>query len=262
MSDKEGREAASGALTRINPILEVLRASPGLVNKVFVQQERGPGRLGEVIREARRHGIPVVLVPKSRLDREAPHNQGALAVMAARRFAPLESLLAGPGAPFLVLLDEIEDPQNMGAIIRTAEGAGVDGIVIPEHRSAGLTDAVSTVAAGALEHVKVARVVNLARTMEELKERGVWLVGAEGGAPGPWHAFDYTLPVGIVLGSEGKGLRPLVRKRCDTVLSIPLYGKVTSLNVSAAAAVFLFEAARQRAAASRPPRPLAPAGPR
>ena len=247
MDAKEGRGAASSALSRLNPILEVLKASPGRVNKVFVQQERGPGRLGEVIREARRNGIPVVFIPRSRLDREAPHHQGALAVLAPRSFASLEAILAASKVPFLVLLDEIEDPQNMGAIIRTAEGAGVDGLVIPEHRSAGLTDAVSTVAAGALEHVKVARVVNLARTMEELKDKGVWLVGAEGGAPGPWHAFDYTLPVGIVLGSEGKGLRPLVRKRCDTVLSIPLYGKVTSLNVSAAAAVFLFEVARQRA---------------
>ncbi len=231
---------------RLNPLLEVLKASPERVNKVFVQNERGPNRLGEVIREARRSGIPVVFVPKSRLDQECPHHQGALAMLSPRGFASLDEVLAASEVPFLVLLDEIEDPQNMGAIIRTAECAGVDGLVIPEHRSAGLTETVSTVAAGALEHVKVARVVNLARTMEELKERGLWLVGAEGGGKAPWHSFDYTLPVGIVLGSEGKGLRPLVRKRCDTVLSIPLYGRITSLNVSAAAAVFLFEAARQR----------------
>jgi 23S rRNA (guanosine2251-2'-O)-methyltransferase len=169
-----------------------------------------------------------------------------MAVLSPRGFASLEEVLGTSKPPLLVLLDEIEDPQNMGAIIRTAECAGVDGIIIPEHRSTGLTETVSTVAAGALEHMKVARVVNLARTMEELKERGIWLVGAEGGGRSPWHAFDYTLPVGVVLGSEGKGLRPLVRKRCDTVLSIPLYGRITSLNVSAAAAVFLFEAARQR----------------
>jgi 23S rRNA (guanosine2251-2'-O)-methyltransferase len=231
---------------RLNPLLEVLKVSPERVNKVFVQNERGPNRIGEVIREARRHGIPVVFVPKSKLDQEAPHHQGAMAVLSPRGFASLEEILGASKTPFLVLLDEIEDPQNMGAIIRTAECAGVDGIVIPEHRSAGLTETVSTVAAGALEHMKVARVVNLARTMEELKERGLWLVGAEGGGKAPWYAFDYTLPVGVVLGSEGKGLRPLVRKRCDTVLSIPLYGRITSLNVSAAAAIFLFEAARQR----------------
>ena len=234
------------SIGRLNPLLEVLKASPERVNKVFVQKERGPNRIGDIIHEARRHGIPVVFVPKSRLDQESPHHQGALGLLSPRGFATLEEVLASPGVPFLVLLDEIEDPQNMGAIIRTAECAGVGGVVIPEHRSAGLTETVSTVAAGALEHMKVARVINLARTMEELKERGLWLVGAEGGGKTPWHAFDYTVPVGIVLGSEGKGLRPLVRKRCDAVLSIPLYGRITSLNVSAAAAVFLFEAARQR----------------
>jgi 23S rRNA (guanosine2251-2'-O)-methyltransferase len=246
MDDREERGASSGVLSRLNPLLEVLKASPERVNKVFVQKERGPNRIGEVIREARKNGIPVVFVPKSRLDQESPHHQGAMGVLSPHGFASLEEILTVSASPFVVLLDEIEDPQNMGAIIRTAECAGVDGVVIPEHRSAGLTETVSTVAAGALEHIKVARVVNLARTMEELKERGLWLVGAEGGGKAPWHAFDYTLPVGIVLGSEGKGLRPLVRKRCDTVLSIPLYGRITSLNVSAAAAVFLFEAARQR----------------
>ncbi len=246
MDGRDERADKSGAISRLNPLIEVLRASPERVNKVFVQNERGPNRLGEIIREARRNGIPVVFVPKSKLDQEAPHHQGAMATLSPRGFASLEEILSASKVPFVVLLDEIEDPQNMGAIIRTAECAGADGLVIPEHRSAGLTETVSTVAAGALEHMKVARVVNLARTMEELKERGLWLVGAEGGGKAPWHAFDYTLPVGIVLGSEGKGLRPLVRKRCDTVLSIPLYGQITSLNVSAAAAVFLFEVARQR----------------
>jgi 23S rRNA (guanosine2251-2'-O)-methyltransferase len=246
MDNREERGASSGVLSRLNPLLEVLKASPERVNKVFVQNERGPNRIGEIIREARRNGIPVVFVPKSKLDQEAPHHQGAMAILSPRSFASLEGILAASPVPFLVLLDEIEDPQNMGALIRTAECAGVDGIIIPEHRSAGLTETVSTVAAGALEHMKVARVVNLARTMEELKERGVWIVGAEGGGKAPWYSFDYTLPVGIVLGSEGKGLRPLVRKRCDTVLSIPLYGRISSLNVSAAAAVFLFEVARQR----------------
>jgi 23S rRNA (guanosine2251-2'-O)-methyltransferase len=246
MNNKEERNSSSGVLCRLNPLLEALKASPERVNKVFVQNERGPNRIGEIIREARKNGIPVVFVPKSKLDQEAPHHQGAMAVLSAGSFASLEAILAASPVPFLVLLDEIEDPQNMGALIRTAECAGVDGVIIPEHRSAGLTETVSTVAAGALEHMKVSRVVNLARTMEELKERGVWMVGAEGGSKAPWHAFDYTLPVGIVLGSEGKGLRPLVRKRCDTILSIPLYGRITSLNVSAAAAIFLFEAARQR----------------
>ena len=133
--------------------------------------------------------------------------------------------------PFLVLLDEIEDPQNLGAILRSAEGAGADGVILPERRSAGLTDTVYEVSAGALEHLKVARVPNLAQTMADLKERGIWLVGAEGGGDGLFFEFDYTQPVGIVLGSEGKGLRPLIRKNCDRILSIPMRGKVNSLNV-------------------------------
>jgi len=231
---------------RLNPLLEVLKASPGRVNKIFIQNERGPGRLGEVIREARNHGIPVVFVPKARLDLESPHHQGAVGVLSPRAFDSLDSILAGAKVPFLVLLDEIEDPQNLGAIVRSAECAGVDGLVLTGHRSAGLTETVSTVSAGALEYVKVTRVPNLAQAMEELKRRGLWFVGAEGGEKEPWYKFDYTLPVGVVLGSEGKGLRPLVKKRCDKVLSIPLLGRINSLNVSAAAAVFLFEVARQR----------------
>lgn len=231
---------------RLNPIFEVLKSAPRRINKIFIQKEAGPGRIGEIIRQARANGIPCIFVPKHRLDSLADHHQGAVAIVSPKEFSALEELLTGKKAPFLVLLDEIEDPQNLGAIVRSAECAGVDGLVLTEHRSAGLTETVSTVAAGALEHVKVARVVNLARAMEELKKRGLWFVGAEGGSPEPWYNFDYTLPVAIVLGSESRGLRPLVRKRCDKVLSIPLFGRINSLNVSAAAAVFLFEVARQR----------------
>jgi 23S rRNA (guanosine2251-2'-O)-methyltransferase len=144
------------------------------------------------------------------------------------------------------LLDGIEDPQNLGAIIRTAEGAGADGIILPERRTVGLSETVSLVSAGALEYLKVARVKNLARTMDDLKNRGVWLVGAEAAGKEYWCEFDYKLPVGLVLGSEGKGLRPLIRKKCDKILSIPLLGSITSLNVSAAASIFLYEVVRQR----------------
>jgi 23S rRNA (guanosine2251-2'-O)-methyltransferase len=250
--DHDRRGAGEEKIGRLNALFEVLKASPRRVNKVFVQKEYGHRRIGEIIREARAGGIPVIFVPKAKLDLMDDHHQGAVAFLSAREFVPLDSLLAGNSPPLLVFLDEIEDPQNLGAIIRTAECAGAGGLVIPEHRSAGLTEAVSTVAAGALEHVKVARVTNLARTMDELKERGLWFVGAEGGGKERWYDFDYTVPVGIVLGSEGRGLRPLVRKKCDKILSIPLFGRITSLNVSAAAAVFLFEAARQRLAAGRP----------
>jgi 23S rRNA (guanosine2251-2'-O)-methyltransferase len=236
-------------INRLNPLLEVLKSSPDRVNKIFIQKERGPNRIGEIIREARARGIPFLFIPKQKLDQLAPHHQGVLAEISAKKFSSLEEILAVAGRPFLVLLDEVEDPQNLGAIIRSAAGAGVDGVILPERRSAGLTDVVATVSAGALEHVKVARVPNLARAMEDLRERGVWLVGADGAAPGPWYEFDFTLPVAIVLGSEGRGLRPLIRKSCDKLLAIPLAGGVNSLNVASAASVFLFEAVRQRRAA-------------
>jgi 23S rRNA (guanosine2251-2'-O)-methyltransferase len=236
-------------INRLNPLLEVLKSSPDRVNKIFIQKERGPHRIGEIIREARARGIPFLFIPKQKLDQLAPHHQGVLAEISAKKFSSLEEILAVAGRPFLVLLDEVEDPQNLGAIIRSAAGAGVDGVILPERRSAGLTDVVATVSAGALEHVKVARVPNLARAMEDLRERGVWLVRADGAAPGPWYEFDFTLPVAIVLGSEGRGLRPLIRKSCDKLLAIPLAGGVNSLNVASAASVFLFEAVRQRRAA-------------
>lgn len=241
-------------INRLNPLLEVLKSSPERVSKIFIQKERGPHRIGEIIQEARARGVPFLFIPKQKLDQLAPHHQGVLAEIAAKEFSSLEDILAGAGHPFLVLLDEVEDPQNLGAIIRSAAGAGVGGVILPERRSAGLTDVVATVSAGALEHVKVARVTNLARAMEELRERGVWLVGADGSAPGLWHEFDYTLPVGIVLGSEGRGLRPLIRKSCDKLLAIPLAGGVNSLNVASAASVFLFEAVRQRRQGAVPPR--------
>ncbi len=233
-------------IIRINPLLEALRSAPDRVNKVFVQEERGHARIGEVIREAKAHRVPVVFVPAKRLDQVAPGHQGVMAEVAPKAYATLDEIASRSAKPFIVILDEVEDPQNLGAIVRSAEGAGADGLILPERRSAGLTEAVDTVSAGALEHLPVARVTNLVRAMEELKAKGLWLVGTEGSGAKPWYAFDYTGPVGIVLGSEGKGLRPLVRKTCDEVLAIPLAGKVTSLNVAAAAAVFFFEVVRQR----------------
>jgi len=151
--------------------------------------------------------------------------------------------------PFVMLLDGIEDPQNLGGIVRTCEGAGVDGLIIPERRAAGLTDTVFQVSAGALEHLRVARVTNLARTIGVLQQSGLWIVGAEGSGGRPWYDFDYTQPVGLVMGSEGKGLRDLVKRNCDEILSLPLAGHITSLNVASAAAVFIYEVIRQRVSA-------------
>ncbi len=233
-------------IARLNPLLETLRSSPERITKIYVQKERGPVRIAEVIRQARKAGVPVSFIPARQLDRLAAHHQGAVAEVSPKAYSSLDEILAASPRPLLILLDEVEDPQNLGAIVRSAEAAGADGLILPERRSAGLTETVETVSAGALGHLKVARVVNLARAMDDLKARGVWLVGADGAAMEPWHAFDYTVPVGIVLGSEGKGLRPVVRKACDKVLAIPMAGHVNSLNVAAAAAVFLFEAVRQR----------------
>lgn len=231
---------------RLNPILEILRSSSDQVQKVLIQKEKGPRKISEVISAAKSKRIPFIFVPKHKLDLLAPGHQGAVAFLSAKEFVSLEDILAGAGIPFLVLLDGIEDPQNLGAIIRSAEGAAAHGIVLPERRSAGLTETVFSVSAGAAEHIKIARVKNLAQTMDELKKRGLWLVGAEGGSRELWYEFDYTIPIGIVLGSEGKGLRRLVREKCDKVLSIPLFGRLNSLNVAAAAAIFFFEVVRQR----------------
>jgi 23S rRNA (guanosine2251-2'-O)-methyltransferase len=231
---------------RLNPIIEILRSAPGRVQKVFIQEERGPHKIAEVIRMAKERGLPLQFLPKRKLDLVSPGHQGAVVLFAAKEYSDLEEILAGSRLPFLVLLDEIEDPQNLGAIIRSAECAGADGIILPERRSAGITDTVMEVSAGAAAHLKIARVTNLARTMEDLKPKGLWFVGAEAGHEALWYDFDYAVPVGIVLGSENRGLRRLVREKCDRVLSIPLLGRVNSLNVAAAAAVFCFEVARQR----------------
>jgi 23S rRNA (guanosine2251-2'-O)-methyltransferase len=240
-------------IIRLNAIIEVLRGGTGRVQKIFIQKEKGSNKIGEIIRLAKAGGTPFVFMPRAGLDELAPGHQGAVAVLAAREFVPLEDILGRSDRPFLVLLDEVEDPQNLGAIIRTAEAAGADGLVLPERHAAGLTETVMEVSAGAAEHLPVARVKNLAQTMTDLKARGLWLVGAEAGSPDSWPDFDYTVPVGIVLGSEGHGLRRLTRERCDKLLSIPLFGRVNSLNVAAAAAVFLFEVIRQRRLLQRLP---------
>ncbi len=249
-------------IDRLNPILEILKHSPSRVIKIFVQKENTPHRAAEVIRRARENSIPYVFVPRKNMDRESPHHQGVIAELAAKEFIGLDDIIEASECPFLVALDEIEDPQNFGAIVRSAECAGVDGIIIPERRSAGPNETVATVSAGALAHMKIARVTNLVRALEELKARDIRVIGAEASGEGPWFAADYTGPIAIVLGSEGRGLRPLVRKTCDTVLSIPLSGRVNSLNVSAAAAVFLFEAVRQRLGKGPKGRPAAADGPR
>jgi 23S rRNA (guanosine2251-2'-O)-methyltransferase len=164
-----------------------------------------------------------------------------------RDYVEAEEIFAALGAPpLVVLLDNIEDPHNLGAILRTCDGAGVDGVFIPEHRAAGLSETVAKTSAGAVEYVRVARVTNLVPLIAELKDRGLWVVGLEGGAEKSYTDFDLSLPLALVFGSEGRGIRRLVREKCDAVVSIPMRGHLNSLNVSVAAGVVLFEALRQR----------------
>ncbi len=216
------------------------------MKKIFLQRDAKKKKITLILHLAKCSQVPVFLVSKERLDSMGRGNQGAVAFFSSKETTTLDSLLAASENPLLVLLDGVEDPQNLGAILRSAECAGACGVIILERRAAGITAAVYEASAGAAAYMGVCRVKNLARTMDELKKRGIWLVGAEAGQRELWYEFDYTLPIGIVLGSEGKGLRPLIKKKCDKLLSLPLMGKMTSLNVSAAAAVFLYEVVKQR----------------
>ncbi len=231
---------------RINAVREIIQTSPQRISRLLVLLGSSNPKVKELAELAGARGIRIHPVPKKRLDREAPGHQGLAAEVSSQGYVSIEAILEREGTPFLVLLDGVMDPQNLGAVIRSAEGAGAHGVILPADRAAGLTSTVYAVSAGAAAHMPVAQVNNLSRAMETLKKAGLWLVGAEGGGRRMWHEFDYTMPVGLVLGSEGKGLRPLVRSKCDVVLSLPLLGAITSLNVSAAAAVFLYEVVRQR----------------
>lgn len=225
------------------------------LDRILVARGQHGGRIQKILDLARSRGVPVRFEDRIQLDRTAAaeHHQGVVAFTASRETLDIEDLLAGHSQPdaqaadqLLVLLDGIEDPHNVGAIVRTALAAGADGLIIPERRAAGLTDTVARVSAGALSHLPVARVKNLARAMEQLKEAGFWLIGLDERAEKSYTEVDYKGRIAIVMGSEGTGLHELVRKRCDFLVSIPTTGPVRSLNVSVAAGVVLFEALRHR----------------
>ena len=236
-------------LTGIHAVREALAAGRAL-ERIVIARGRHGDRVEEIVRLARAHGVPVRFEDRSQVDRLAGgrEHQGVVALAAAKKTFALEDLIAAAKdrAGLIVLLDGVEDPHNLGAIVRTALAAGADGVVVPERRAAGLTETVARAAAGALEHLPVARVVNLPRAMEELKEAGYWLVGLDEQATQSHTEADFAGTVGIVLGGEGQGLHELTRKRCDFLVSIPTTGPVKSLNVSVAAGVVLFEAVRQR----------------
>jgi 23S rRNA (guanosine2251-2'-O)-methyltransferase len=236
----------------INPVIEALRS--GRVRRLRVGS-RADRRLDPILRFARQNKVAVEQVDAAALDRSARGgvHQGVVAEIDEPRDYSIPELVAAaaPQAPLIVVLDGIEDPHNLGAILRTADAAGAHGVVRQARHAAALGGAAAKASAGAVSHVRMATVVNIARAIEELKDAGVWTVGLAGDAPDNYDAIDFTLPSAIVLGAEGTGLRRLVRERCDRLASIPMQGTVESLNVSVAAGVTLFEAARQRRLATQ-----------
>jgi 23S rRNA (guanosine2251-2'-O)-methyltransferase len=245
---------ANNQIYGLLPVLEALRARRRPIQKILLVEGAQPARLGELLGLARRAGINVERRARGALDELTQHanHQGvvALAKSAGREgYVEAEELLDSLESiekPLVVLLDGVEDPHNLGAILRTCEGAGVDGVFIPEHRAAGLNETVAKTSAGAVEYVRVARVTNLVRLIGDLKARNIWVVGVEGGSPTAHWNYDFTTPLALVFGSEGKGIRRLVREHCDAVVSIPMRGQLNSLNVSVAAGIVLFEVLRQR----------------
>ncbi len=232
----------------INPVLEALRA--GRVDAIRVGQ-RSDGRVGEILDAARKAGVAIKRVDPAELDRAARGgvHQGVVALVVDQASLSPEDLVTGAtGAPLIVVLDGIEDPHNLGAILRTVDAAGASGAIRQDRHAAPLGGATAKASAGAVSHVKIADVVNIARAIEELKEAGVWTVGLAGDAEKRYDEIDYTLPTAVVVGAEGAGLRRLVRERCDWLVSVPMRGHVQSLNVSVATGVVLFEAVRQRRA--------------
>lgn len=239
-------------LTGIHAVEEALKADRP-IERVLIARGRGGTRVQALIEACRARAVPVRFEPRQRLSQLAGSegHQGVVALVAARGYVALEELVkAGPRegrAGLLVVLDAVEDPHNLGAILRTAHCAGADGVILPERRAAPLTETVARAAAGAIEYLPVARVTNLGRALEQLKQAGYWTIGLDERAPTRFDGVDYRSACALVLGSEGKGLHEQVRKKCDFLVSIPTFGKIASLNVSVAAGIVLYEVVRQRA---------------
>lgn len=236
----------------LHPVEEALRSGSRKFDHLCIARERHDQRLQKIIDLARENAVRLRFEPREELTRlaQTAAHQGVVAVVRIREFLDLEDLLAGPEenpAPRLLLaLDGIEDPQNLGALLRTADASGVDGVILTERRAAPLSPVAVKASAGAAEHVRIARVVNLVRALEQLKQQNIWCVGLDERGTTGYDQYDFTSNTVVVLGREGSGLHDLVRRTCDHLLSIPMAGAVSSLNVSAAGAVVLFEAARQR----------------
>ncbi len=248
---KERQEEADGIIEGRNAVIEALRAGTPL-DKVYIAKGETDAALGHIAAKARAAGAAVVDCDRRKLDAmSVTHaHQGVIAVAAVRAYADVSDILRAAEekgeAPLIVVCDELSDPHNLGAVIRTAECAGAHGVIIPKRRSAGLTAVVAKTSAGAVSHVPVARVPNLTACLKELKEQGVWVYGTAADARETIYQADLRGPAAIVIGSEGTGMGRLVAETCDVKLSIPMKGKLNSLNASAAAAILLYEAVRQR----------------
>ena len=235
----------------INPLLEVLLSHPEMLEKVVVADGRGGNEVRKILKLAAEHGLPVEFGGRERVEKLAPRqvHQGVAAICRAHAYATVDDVIAHRHEKskydLVVLLDSVTDPQNLGSIIRTAHCCGANGVIIPENRAASVTASVSKASAGAVQYLPTAMVVNLVGAIEYLKERGFWIYGADAVARMDIQAPDYEGNIALVMGSEGRGIRPLIRKKCDFLISIPMRGRVASLNVSVAAGVILFEILRK-----------------
>ncbi|WP_158738309.1 23S rRNA (guanosine(2251)-2'-O)-methyltransferase RlmB [Alteribacillus sp. YIM 98480] len=234
-----------------NPVLEAIRSERS-INKVWIAEGAGKGQMKQIYQAAKENNIIIQQAPRKKLDELSgtSRHQGVVASVAAYRYAELEDILEKAADlqedPFCILLDEIADPHNLGSILRTADAAGAHGVIIPKRRSVGLTQSVAKSSTGAIEHVPVARVTNMSRTMDELKKRGLWLAGTDASGTEDFREWNADMPLGLVIGSEGKGMSRLVKEKCDFLLKIPMKGHVTSLNASVAASLLMYEVYRKR----------------
>src|ERR1700747_3234511 len=243
----------------INSVTEALKARRRAFEWIGMAKERHDIRLQRLIEDCRRLSVPVRFLERTELDRMAGNNahQGVVAVTSAKQYNDLDDVIAAKRGnhSLIVVLDGVEDPHNLGAILRTADAAGANGVVIPERRAAAVTGTVTKASAGASEHLPIAKVTNIARSIEDLKENNIWTVGLDERATQNYDALHYDMDCALVLGGEGKGLHDLVKRKCDFLVSIPMLGKVPSLNVSVAAAVVLYEIVRQSRSKQDPSEP-------
>jgi 23S rRNA (guanosine2251-2'-O)-methyltransferase len=234
-----------------NPVLEALRAGREM-NKVWIAEGVKKAGITEIMELAKAAGIIVQFVPKNKVEQltDGANHQGIAASVAAYRYAEIDELFELAASrnedPFFLILDELEDPHNLGSILRTADATGVHGVIIPKRRAVGLTSVVAKTSTGAIEHVPVARVTNLAQTVEDLKKRGLWIAGTDAKGSSDYRRMDAKLPLAIIIGSEGKGMSRLLKEKCDFLYHMPMVGQVTSLNASVAAAILMYEVLRNR----------------